>query len=73
MEPLIVKEYPTKTATTNTIRAHLEKLKQQDITPDMIIVDYADLIKDISQPEDEKREELESIYEDLRAIMMEIM
>ena len=67
---LIVKEYPTKTATTNTIRAHIEKLKQQGIIPDMIIVDYADLLKTISTRR-EKREELETIYEDLRAIMME--
>lgn len=67
---LIVKEYPTKTATTNTIRAHLEKLKQQDIIPDMIIVDYADLLRTLSVRK-EKREELESIYEELRAIMME--
>ena len=67
---LIVKEYPTKTATTNTIRAHLEKLKQQGINPDMIIVDYADLLRTLSNRK-EKREELESIYEELRAIMME--
>lgn len=67
---LIVKEYPTKTATTNTIRAHLEKLKQQGINPDMIIVDYADLLRTLSARK-EKREELETIYEDLRAIMQE--
>jgi replicative DNA helicase len=67
---LIVKEYPTKTATTNTIRAHLEKLKQQGINPDMIIVDYADLLRTLSSRK-EKREELESIYEELRAIMQE--
>jgi replicative DNA helicase len=67
---LIIKEYPTKTATTNTIRAHLEKLKQQGIMPDMIIVDYADLLRTLSARK-EKREELETIYEDLRAIMQE--
>ena len=67
---LIIKEYPTKTATTNTIRAHIEKLKQQGITPDMIIVDYADLLRTLSTRR-EKREELESIYEELRAIMQE--
>jgi len=67
---LIIKEYPTKTATTNTIRAHIEKLKQQGIIPDMIIVDYADLLRTLSTRR-EKREELESIYEELRAIMME--
>ena len=67
---LIVKEYPTKTATTNTIRAHLEKLKRQGIVPDMIIVDYADLLRPLSGKK-EKRDELESIYEELRAIMQE--
>ena len=67
---LIVREYPTKTATTNTIRAHIEKLKQQNIIPDMILVDYADLLRTLSVRK-EKREELESIYEELRSIMME--
>ena len=42
---LIVKEYPTKTASSQTIRNHLDKLKQRDIKPDMIIVDYGDLLK----------------------------
>ena len=27
---MIIKEYPTKTASTNTIRAHLEKLKKRN-------------------------------------------
>jgi replicative DNA helicase len=67
---LIIKEYPTKTASTNTIRAHLTKLIQSGIKPDMIIVDYADLMRTTSQRK-EKREELESIYEELRAIMQE--
>lgn len=67
---LIVKEYPTKTASTNTLRAHLTKLIQSGTKPDMIIVDYADLMRTTSQRK-EKREELESIYEELRAIMQE--
>jgi len=67
---LIIKEYPTKSASTNTIRTHLAKLKQRGITPDMIIVDYADLLRPISFLK-EKRMELESIYEDLRAIAQE--
>ena len=67
---LIVKEYPTKTASTNTIRAHLTKLLQSGFKPDMIIVDYADLMR-TTRERKEKREELESIYEELRAIMQE--
>jgi KaiC/GvpD/RAD55 family RecA-like ATPase len=64
---LIVKEYPTKSATTNTIKTHLEKLKRKDFKIDMVIVDYGDLIRPITAQR-EKRNELESIYEELRAI-----
>ena len=67
---LIVKEYPTKTATTNVIRAHLEKLKKRNQKIDMIIVDYADLLRPTTHFK-EKRNELESIYENLRAIAQE--
>lgn len=65
---VIIKEYPTKSANTNTIRTHLDKLKQQGIPIDMIIVDYGDLLKPLSAPRgSEKRHDLESIYEELRA------
>mgnify|MGYP003627673473 CR=1 FL=1 len=67
---LIVKEYPTKSASTNTIRSHLARLLKRDIKPAMIIVDYADLLKPVIMRK-EKRNELESIYEELRAISTE--
>ena len=67
---LIIKEYPTKSASPNTIRAHLERLAQRDIKPDLIIVDYADLLRP-NVVRKEKRHELETIYEDLRAIAQE--
>ena len=64
---LIIKEYPSKSASTQTIRSHIERLKKRGITPDMIIVDYADLLKPVKS-QGEKRHELESIYEELRGI-----
>jgi archaellum biogenesis ATPase FlaH len=67
---LVIKEYPTKTASPNTIKKHLEKLKKQNRKIDMIIVDYADLLRS-AKAYKEKRNELESIYEDLRAIAQE--
>ena len=67
---LIIKEYPTKTASCNTLRAHLEKLKKRNQRVDMIIVDYADLLRPATNFR-EKRDELGSIYEDLRAIAQE--
>jgi archaellum biogenesis ATPase FlaH len=67
---LIIKSYPTKTATTQTIRSHLETLRKREIIPDLIVVDYGDLLKPI-RGQREKRDELESVYEELRAIAME--
>jgi replicative DNA helicase len=67
---LIVKEYPTKSASTNTIKSHLTRLLKRGIKPGMIIVDYADLLKPVTVRK-EKRAELESIYEELRGISTE--
>ena len=52
---LIVKEYPTKSATTNTIKAHLSRLVKRGINPGMIIVDYADLLKPVTIRREKKR------------------
>jgi len=68
---LIIKEYPTKSATTHTIKTHLEKLKMRNINVDMIIVDYADLLRPV-RSQREKRNELETIYEELRGIASEM-
>jgi len=67
---LIIKEYPTKTASTQTVRNHLERLRMRDIDVDLIIIDYGDLLRPLRYLK-EKRNELESIYEELRAIASE--
>jgi len=67
---LIVKEYPSKSASTNTIRAHLSRLVKRGIKPGLIIVDYGDLLRPVVIRK-EKRNELESIYEEMRALCSE--
>ena len=62
---LIIKYYPTKTVSVMGIRGHVEKCIMQGKKPDVIIVDYADLLRGHGQ---EKRHELEGIYEDLRGM-----
>lgn len=64
---LIIREYPTKSATTESIKNHLERLVQRGFDPDMVIVDYGDLLKPVRYSK-EKRNDLESIYEELRGI-----
>lgn len=64
---LFVKQYNTREATVSMIRAHLTLLASQGFHPDMIIVDYADILK----PErrlGEMRHEQAGIYEDLRSL-----
>jgi replicative DNA helicase len=67
---LLIKEYPTKTASTRTIRNHLDKIKQQGRNVNLIIVDYGDLLLPLTTYK-EKRDNLGSIYEELRAIAQE--
>ena len=67
---LIIKEYPTKSASSKTIRNHLEKLRKRGNEPGLVIVDYGDSLRPISMQR-EKRNELESIYEEMRAIAQE--
>jgi replicative DNA helicase len=64
---LIIKEYPTKSASVQTIKNHIEKLKKRGVYPDIILVDYADLLRPDRQT-GEKRHELEETYENLRAL-----
>jgi len=67
---LLVKEYPTKSATTTTLKNHLEKIRQNEMDIDMIIVDYGDLLRPMRH-NSEKRHDLESIYEELRGLAQE--
>lgn len=64
---LKIVEYPAKVASVNTLRMNLNRLMMENFVPDLIVVDYADLLKG-RKGINEKRFELESIYEDLRAL-----
>jgi replicative DNA helicase len=62
---LVIKYFPTKTCSVMGLRGHIEKCIMQGLNPDVIIVDYADLLRGTGA---EKRHELEGIYEDLRGL-----
>ena len=63
---LIVKYYPTKSVGVMGIKAHLEKTIMLGKRPDVVIVDYGDLLK-INTKKD-KHEALEELYEELRGM-----
>jgi len=64
---LLVKEYPPKRATINTLTSHIERSIQLGLKPDLIIVDYGDLLKAPRFYKD-KRLEIGNIYEELRGM-----
>ena len=66
---LVVKYYPTKTATVTMLSAHLEKCILQGIKPDLVLVDYADLLRDTGVKGATRHDiMLGNIYEDLRGL-----
>jgi len=68
---LIIKEYPTGSASVVTIKNHIEKLSLRNFKPSVIIVDYADIMRS-TRSYDSLRHELKLIYEELRNLAMEL-
>ena len=66
---LLIKYFPTKSASVQTLTSHLSQIEIQGNKPDLVIVDYADILKGVGS---EKRHILENIYEDLRGLAGEI-
>jgi replicative DNA helicase len=62
---LIIKWFPTKSVSLMGLRSHLTKLKMLGTEPDLVIIDYADLLK-FGNSKMAKHEILEALYEDLR-------
>lgn len=65
---LVVKEYPTRSATVDMIRSNLSIHTAQGFSPDLVIVDYAGIMKASQRRAGEYRHEQASIFEDLRAL-----
>lgn len=67
---LYIKEYPTDTATVQTLRSHMERLLLRNFNPGLIVVDYADVMR-ASRKFDSLRHELSLIYKELRNLASE--
>lgn len=65
---LVIKYYPTKGATINTIASHVEKYKILGKKPDLVLIDYADLLRGTGLNNRELRHELGNIYEEMRGM-----
>lgn len=67
---LIIKKYPTGTASVATLRSHLSQLDAQGLTPDLIIVDYGDIMRPTRNNQNDYAAQGE-IFEGLRGIASE--
>ena len=60
---LIVKEYPPKSASINTIKAHIQKCIDKDHKPELIIIDYVDYLKAPSRGRNyERKDEIDDVF-----------
>ena len=69
---LVIKYFPTKSASVHTLSAHIQRMKTLGHQIDMVVVDYADLLRDTSKFNTEVRHALGNIYEDLRGMSGEL-
>ena len=65
---LLIKYFPTRGATVQTIHTPLKTVELLGHEPDLILVDYADLLRDVGKQDIAVRHALGNIYEDLRGL-----
>jgi len=58
---LIIKEYPTGRASVSTIESHIAKSTSMGVKPDMVIIDYVDLLSS-RKTNRERKDEIDDIY-----------
>ena len=68
---LIIKEFPTGRATISTIESHIRKVTDLGTKPDLIIIDYVDLLSTRKRTADRKGE-IDDIYTSTKGLAREL-
>lgn len=68
---LRIKYLPTGTATVNTLRQFIDKLALDNFCPDLLVVDYAQIMRSTEKYE-LPRLELKKVFEELRSLAAEL-
>lgn len=69
---LIVKEYPPKSASIATIKAHVQKCMDIDHKPDLVIIDYVDYLRPPSKKYSERKDEIDDVFIGAKALAKEL-
>jgi hypothetical protein len=68
---LIIKEFPTGRATISTIESHIKKVTDLGTKPDLVIIDYVDLLSTKKRTADRKGE-IDDIYTSTKGLAREL-
>jgi replicative DNA helicase len=68
---LIIKEFSPGMATVNTLRSHIQKCQDLEFAPDLIIIDYVDLLSSKKRVSDRKGE-IDDIYLSTKGLAKEL-
>ena len=68
---LIVREYPMGRASISTIESHIKKCIDLDFKPDLIIIDYIDLLSS-KRKNRERKDEIDDIYTSTKGLAREL-
>jgi len=68
---LIIKEYPMGKTTPNTIETHIQKCRDLGTPPDLVIIDYVDLLKSRTRSIDPK-DAIDDVYTAVKGMAREL-
>lgn len=71
MGNLVIKEFPSRTINVNTLRSHVEKLTYEGIKPDLLVIDYAGILRSTERYE-LPRLEMAMVIQELRGLAREL-
>ena len=68
---LIIKEYPTGKASVSTIESHIAKSTSMGVKPDLVIIDYVDLLSS-RKTNRERKDEIDDIYTSTKGLARQL-
>ena len=68
---LIIKEYPTGRASVSTIESHIAKSTSMGVKPDLVIIDYVDLLSS-RKTNRERKDEIDDIYTSTKGLARQL-
>ncbi len=69
---LLIKEYPPKRASLHTLESHYHKCAEAGVKPDIILIDYLDLLKPTNKSIIDRKDAIDDIYIETKGVAKEL-